>query len=87
MLVTIFSEKNRAILVQKLLGEKKLSKSVFGYFRKKSSDGHLARGGGGMALMAWPLVEDFFFFAASLRQWIYEDLHLHIRPCYGFINT
>ena len=27
--------KNRAILVQKLWGEKKLSKSVFGYFKKK----------------------------------------------------
>ena len=35
--------KNRAILAQKLWGEKKLSKSVFGYFKtkkKKSSDGH-----------------------------------------------
>ena len=35
--------KNRAILVQKLWGEKKLSKSVFGIFRqkkKKSSIGH-----------------------------------------------
>ena len=44
LLVTIFP-KNRAILVQKLLGEKKLSKTVFGYFKtkkkqKKSSDGH-----------------------------------------------
>ena len=50
--------KNRAISVQKLGEEKKLSKPVFGYFktkkekrkekRKKCSDGHLAQGG------AWP---------------------------------
>ena len=32
LVVTIFP-KNRAILVQKLWGEKKLSKSVFGYFK------------------------------------------------------
>ena len=30
-----FPNKNRAILVQKLLGEKKLSISVFGYFKTK----------------------------------------------------
>ena len=35
LLVTIFS-KNRDILVQKLWGEKKLSKSVFGYFKTKN---------------------------------------------------
>jgi len=34
LLVSIFS-KNRAILVQKLWGEKTLSKSVFGYFKTK----------------------------------------------------
>ena len=34
LVVTIFP-KNRAILVQKLWGEKKLSKSVFGYFNTK----------------------------------------------------
>ena len=34
LVVTIFS-KNRVILVKKLWGEKKLSKSVFGYFKTK----------------------------------------------------
>ena len=34
LVVTIFP-RNRAILVQKLWGEKKLSKSVFGYFKTK----------------------------------------------------
>ena len=34
LVVTIFP-KNRAILVQKLWGEKKLSKSIFGYFKPK----------------------------------------------------
>ena len=36
LLVTIFS-KNRAILVQKLWGEKKLSKSVFDYFKSNKN--------------------------------------------------
>ena len=58
--------KNRAILVQQLLGEKKLSKSVFGYFKtKKNSKKKVPMAikleGGGKALMAWPLVEEFFF--------------------------
>ena len=62
--------KNRAIFVQKLWGEKKLSKPVFGYFKTKKKKIRWplsSRGEGGVkALMAWPLVEDFFFFAASL---------------------
>ena len=48
-------------------GEKKLSKSVFGYFRNKKRRSKkvpmaikLEGGGGGKALMAWPLVEEFF---------------------------
>ena len=37
-----------ALIVQKLRREKKLSKSVFGYFKaKKSSDDHWLEGGGG----------------------------------------
>ena len=47
--------KNRAILVQKLWGEKKLSKSVYGYFKTKKK-----LGGGGKALMTWPLVKELF---------------------------
>ena len=43
--------KNRAILVQKLWGEKKLSKSVFGYFKTKNIK----------KKKAWPLVEELFF--------------------------
>ena len=58
--------KNRAILVQKLWGEKKLSKSVFGYFKTKKKEKKVPmaiklEGGGGKALMAWPLVEELFF--------------------------
>ena len=54
--VAIFG-KNMALLVQKLWRGKKLSKSVFGYFKtkkekKKSSDCHEAWGGGSKALMA-----------------------------------
>ena len=33
--LVVYFPKNRAILVQKLWGEKKLSKSVFGYFKTK----------------------------------------------------
>ena len=62
-LLQYFPQKE-AILVRKLWGEKKLSKSVFCYFKtkKKSSDGHykLEGGGGGKAIMAWPLMEAFF---------------------------
>ena len=63
--------KNRAILVQKLCGEKK-SKSVFSYFKTKKNKKKVpmaikleGRGGGGKALVAWPLVDELFF-AASL---------------------
>ena len=62
-----------AILVQKLWGEKKLSKSVFGYFKtkkkfkKKVPMAIKLEGGGGKVLMAWTLVEELFF-AASLRK-------------------
>ena len=69
--------KNRAILVQKLWGEKKLSKSVFGYFNTKKKIQQkkfrwpLSSRGGGKALVARPLVDELFFFAASLR----EDTH------------
>ena len=54
--------KNRAILVQKLWGEKKLTKSVFGYFKTKKNKVPMAiqLEGGGKTLMAWPLVEEFF---------------------------
>ena len=62
--------KNRAILVQKLWGEKKLSKSVFGYLRlkqeKKVPMAIKLEGGGGRALVARPLVDELFF-SASLR--------------------
>ena len=45
--------------------------------KKNSSDGHWARGrGGGKALMAWQLVEELLFFAASLgykeNEWNYD---------------
>ena len=46
LVVKIFS-KNRAILVQKLWGEKKLSKSVFGYFMTKKKI-QSSRGGRGV---------------------------------------
>ena len=61
--------KNRAILVQKLWGEKKLSKSVFGYFKtkkkiqqKKVPMATKLEGGGGKALVARPLRDELFFF-------------------------
>jgi len=62
--------KNRAILVQKLWGEKNLSEFVFGYFKTKKKIQQkkvpmAIKLEGGKALMAWPLVEEFFF-AASL---------------------
>ena len=66
--------KNRAILVQKLCGEKKLSKSVFSYFKtkkKKKFRWPLSLRGGGKALVAWPLVDELFF-AASLREDTYK---------------
>ena len=61
----------RAILVQKLWGEQKLSQSFFGYFmnKKKVPMAIKLEGGGGKVLMAWPLVEDFFF-AASLSHYV-----------------
>ena len=74
--------KNRAMLVQKLGEEKKLSTSVSSYLKtkkRKSSYGHLARGGGGKALMALPLREDIFFcgFPYSLeRTTIHSFIHL-----------
>jgi len=58
--------KNRAILVQKLWGEKKLSKSVFGYFKtkkyfKKVPMAIKLEGGGWVkALVAGPLVDEPF---------------------------
>ena len=77
MVVTIYS-KNRAILVQKLWGEKKLSKSVFGYFKtkkkiqKKKFLWPLSSRGGGKALVARPLVDELFF-AASLSWTSWSD--------------
>ena len=60
--------KNRAILVQKLWGEKKFSKSGFGLFKtnkkflkKVPMAIKLEEGGGGKALVAWPLVNELFF--------------------------
>ena len=76
--------KNRTILVQKLWGEKKLSKSVFGYFKTKKKIQQkkvpmatkLEGGVGGKALVARPLVEELFFFAASL-------MNNHFTLCQG----
>ena len=66
--------KNRTILVQKLWGEKKLSKSVFGYFKtKKKVPMAIKLEGGGKALMAWPLVEELFF-APSLIHFIMQRM-------------
>ena len=47
-----------------------LSKSVSGYFKtkKKVPMDIEFEGGGGKALMAWPLVDELFF-AASLSPW------------------
>ena len=56
---------NRAILVQKLGEEKKMSKSVFGYLKVPMAI--KLEGGGSKALMAWPIVEELFF-ATSLIQ-------------------
>ena len=50
-----------ALIVPKLWREKKLSKSVFGYFRanKETIENPMAikleEGGGGKGLMAWPV--------------------------------
>ena len=86
-LLQYFPQKNRAILVQKLWGEKKLSMSVFGYFKTKKKVPmaiKLEGWGGGKALMVWPLVEDFFF-AASLtknfrvKSQFYERIHLQYK--------
>ena len=52
-----------AFLAQKLCGEKKLSKSVFGYLKtnkKVPMAIKLEWGGGGKILMAWPFVEELF---------------------------
>ena len=46
------------------MGEKKLSESVFGYFKTKKKRVPMAiklEGGGGKALMALPLVEELLF--------------------------
>ena len=69
LVVTVFSKKNRAILVPKLWGEKKLSKSVFGCLKtKKKFQWPLSsrEGGGDKALIAWPLVEELFFVASLI---------------------
>ena len=55
--------KNRDILVQKLGGRKKLSKSVSGYCMTKKS--MAIKGGGGQAFMA--LRENFFLVNRPLR--------------------
>ena len=60
-----------ALLVQKLWGGKKLSKSVFGYFKtrknfKKFRRPLSSRGGGGLGLNG-PTIKKITFFAASLR--------------------
>ena len=60
--------KNRAILVQKLWGEKKLSEFVFGYFKTKKKIQQkkvpmaikLEGGGWVKALVAGPLVDELF---------------------------
>ena len=47
-------------------------KSVFGYFKtKKKVPMAIKLGGGGKALMAWPLVEELFF-AASLTEHLFS---------------
>ena len=57
--------KNRVILVQKLWGEKSCQNTFLAILRlkknqKKKFRWPLSSRGGGKALMAWPLVEDFF---------------------------
>ena len=57
--------KNRAILVQKLSGEKSCQNPFSAILRLKKKKKvpmaiKLEGGGGGKALMAWPLVENFF---------------------------
>jgi len=71
--------KNRAILVQKLWGEKKLSEFVFGYFKtkkkiqqKKVPMATKLGGGGGKALVARPLVEELFFFFCGFPYELFE---------------
>ena len=64
--VTIFSKKNRTILVQKLGEDKKLSKYVAGYYfkTKKILLPFSGEGGGDKALMALPFLMpnvDIFF--------------------------
>ena len=58
-----YFSKNRAILVQKLLGEKKFS-VILKDFKKKFPWPLSSRGGGVRPFMAWPLVEEFFFAAS-----------------------
>ena len=61
-----------AILVQKLWGEKKLSKSVFGYFKtkkkfkKKVPMALSSRGGGCKALVVRPLKKNLFYVCLTL---------------------
>ena len=57
--------KNMALLVQKLWGGKKLSKSVFGYFKNKKMP--LNSGGGVEALMARPLRKLLFLMQLPLK--------------------
>ena len=72
--------KNRAILVQKLRGEKKLSKTVFGCFKTKKKKKKKvrwplsSRGGGGKAIRGG------IFFAASLMYYHQFMKLVHIEP-------
>ena len=70
MVVTIFSKK-KGYFSPKIVGRKKVSAILR---LKKQFRWPLSKRGGGKALMAWPLVEDFcFVFAASLR-----DKHIRL---------
>ena len=61
-----YFSKNRAILVQKLWGEKSYQNPFSAKYKKKVPMAIKLEREGGKALIAWPLVEESFF-AASLR--------------------
>ena len=69
--VTIFSKKNRAILVQKFW-EKKVD-PFSAIFRQKKIRWPLnSRGERGKALMAWPLVKKLFFCGFPKRKTVFK---------------
>ena len=76
--------KNRAILVQRLWGEKSCQNLFLAILRlkkrkkKKVPMAIKREGGGGKALMAWPLVDELLFFSAFLSKQVRTSRCWHL---------